>query len=229
MKQKILDALKAKFTGVSDIILGGIAEKLAKTATTEESVTTAVEGVTFQSILEQYGDSRATQASNTAISNYEKKHNLKDGKAAPQPAPQPAPIPVPQPNPQPAQGGDTPQDILTAINKIVAAINPLTDRISALEGARTTETRRGKLNDILSKLPEQLRKPYARMDISGLSDEDFAAALTEVSSEIEGIMALDKSKGAAFEFPSQGKNGNNTASKPSDEAVKAVMAALPKV
>jgi hypothetical protein len=33
MKNKILDALKAKFEGVSEAILGRIAEKLAKTVT----------------------------------------------------------------------------------------------------------------------------------------------------------------------------------------------------
>ena len=48
MRKEILDALKAKFTGVSDAILGRIADKLAKTATTAEQVATAVEGVTFQ-------------------------------------------------------------------------------------------------------------------------------------------------------------------------------------
>lgn len=44
MRKEILDALKAKFTGVSDAILGRIADKLAKTATTAEQVATAVEG-----------------------------------------------------------------------------------------------------------------------------------------------------------------------------------------
>ena len=61
MKGKILDALKAKFTGVSDTILDRVAEKLAKTVTTEEEVKTAVDGVTFQQVLESYGDSRATE------------------------------------------------------------------------------------------------------------------------------------------------------------------------
>ena len=67
MRKEILDALKAKFTGVSDAILGRIADKLAKTATTAEQVATAVEGVTFQQVLESYGDSRATEAQQTAV------------------------------------------------------------------------------------------------------------------------------------------------------------------
>ena len=45
MKQKLFDALKAKFPGVNANVLNRIAEKLAKTVTTDEQVTTAVAGV----------------------------------------------------------------------------------------------------------------------------------------------------------------------------------------
>ena len=44
MKQKLFDALKAKFPGVNANVLNRIAEKLAKTVTTDEQVTTAVQG-----------------------------------------------------------------------------------------------------------------------------------------------------------------------------------------
>lgn len=50
MKERILNALKAKFTGVSADILDRIAAMLAKTVTTEEQVATAVEGVTEELI-----------------------------------------------------------------------------------------------------------------------------------------------------------------------------------
>ena len=42
MKKEILEALTTKFPGVSASILGRIADKLAKTATTAEQVKTAV-------------------------------------------------------------------------------------------------------------------------------------------------------------------------------------------
>ena len=79
MKKIILEKLKAKFEGVSDSILDRIAEKLAKTVKNEEEATTAVEGVTLQQLFDSYGDSRATEAQRTAVSNYEKKYGLKDG------------------------------------------------------------------------------------------------------------------------------------------------------
>ena len=40
MKNKILEALKPKFEGVSETILGMIADKLSKTAKTDEDVNT---------------------------------------------------------------------------------------------------------------------------------------------------------------------------------------------
>lgn len=71
MKDRILAALKAKFSGVSADILDRIAAMLAKTVTTEEQVATAVEGVTEEliNVIEGYGDSRATGAQKTAATS----------------------------------------------------------------------------------------------------------------------------------------------------------------
>ena len=69
MKQLILNALKTKYQGVSESILDRIAEKLAKTVTSADQVQTAVDGVTFQQVLESDGDSRATQAQQTVQQN----------------------------------------------------------------------------------------------------------------------------------------------------------------
>ena len=81
MKEQILQALKAKFPGVSADILDRIAAMKAKTATSEEQVATAVEGVTEEliNVIEGYGDSRATGAQKTAVLNYERKYGIKDG------------------------------------------------------------------------------------------------------------------------------------------------------
>lgn len=78
-RQLIIDTLKARFTGVSDKIIGRLADKLAAKATTEEEAKAAAEAVTFQQVLDSYGDSRATEASLTAVKNYESKYGLKDG------------------------------------------------------------------------------------------------------------------------------------------------------
>ena len=80
MKEKILELLKTKFVGVSETTLSRMAEKAAKTATTEELVTTYLDGVSFQNVIDSEADYRATKATQTSIDNYEKKHNIKDGK-----------------------------------------------------------------------------------------------------------------------------------------------------
>ena len=86
MRKAILDALKAKFQGVSESILNRIADKLCKTVTTAEQVQTAVDGVTIQQVIESYADSRATEASQTAVHTYEQKYGLKDGAKVEQPS-----------------------------------------------------------------------------------------------------------------------------------------------
>ena len=48
--------------------------------TDETKVNSIVEGISFSDVLNNYGDFRAGQAQVSAVSNYEKKHGLKDGK-----------------------------------------------------------------------------------------------------------------------------------------------------
>lgn len=80
IQELILAALKTKFPGVEDAILLRIAEKKAVGVTDESQVTQIVEGVGFQDVLQSYGDFRANGATASAVSNYEKKYSLKDGK-----------------------------------------------------------------------------------------------------------------------------------------------------
>ncbi|HBJ76804.1 MAG TPA: hypothetical protein DDY68_02995, partial [Porphyromonadaceae bacterium] len=77
--ERLKSLLKAKFEGVSDSILNRISERISKSAQSVEDATTLAEGVSFQQVLESYGDSRATEAQETAIRNYEKRYGLKEG------------------------------------------------------------------------------------------------------------------------------------------------------
>lgn len=55
-----------------------------------------MEGISFKDVLTSYDDFRAGDARITAVANYEKKHNLKDGKPIENPKPEP-----PEPKPKP--------------------------------------------------------------------------------------------------------------------------------
>lgn len=183
MKQVILDALKAKYEGVSEKILDRIADKLAKTVTKQEDVQTAVDGVTFQQVLESYGDSRATEAQATAVKNYEAKHNLKDGK----------PIEKQEPPKQtPPIGGD---DVPAWAKELIESNKKAYEEINRLKAARTTETRQAQLSKLTEKLPEPIRKAYGRISVDNMTDEDFTALLNDVNGEAEAISQTLSTKG----------------------------------
>ena len=215
MRKEILDALKAKFPGVSDSILGRIADKLAKTATTAEQVTTAVERVTIQQVIESYGDSRATEAANTArenaVKDYESRYGLKDGvkvtnntnNGGEQPTGGNATNPT---------GGDEPP----------AWAKTLLERIGRLETSKTTETRKQQLNAIIGKLPETTRKAYERLPLDKYSDEEFTTMLGEVTTEVEGIVDETQARGGVFGKPSA--TGGTTQQTELTEAQKAAIA-----
>ena len=127
MKKTILDARKAKFVGVSEAILDRVATKLARTVVTAEQVAPAVEGVTIQQVIDSYGDSRATEAQQTAVHNYESKYGLKDGqKIDGGGSGQQTTTTTVQTETPPAAGGDIAAQIAAAVS---AAVKPLTDEI----------------------------------------------------------------------------------------------------
>ena len=78
--EQILAGLQQKFSGVDTATLTRIATKKAEGVTDETKVNSIVEGISFQDVMQNYGDFRAGQAQTSSIANYEKKHGLKDGK-----------------------------------------------------------------------------------------------------------------------------------------------------
>lgn len=214
MKQKLLDALKAKFPGVSDAILDRVATKLAKTVTEESQVATAVEGVTFQQVLDSYGDSRATEAQQTAVRNYETKHNLKDGK----------PVEAPKP---PEGGGGGGEEIPAWAKTLIDSNKTLTERLNKMDGDRLTTTRKQRLATIIERLPETLRKGYERMSVSDLTDEQFETLVTDVTGEVDAIATEAKARGAVFGKPSAPIGGGGNGAELTDAQKKAISQRTP--
>lgn len=212
MYKEILEQLKTKFSGVSEKILDRIAKKLAETVTKSEDVKTAVDGVTFQEVLESYGDSRATDATKTAVLNYEKKHGLKDGVKVDTQQQQQVEI-KPDEN--------TPAWAVALANSVKA----LTDEVSHIKTERVASTRRQQMTEVLAKLPENLRKGYERIDLEKMDDEAFSGLLAEVTGEVGEIVKDTSAKGAAFGVPAvtyQGVQGQQT-QEASDDQVNAVV------
>lgn len=219
MKQQILTALKAKFVGVSDAILDRVATKLAQTVTTAEQVQTAVDGVTFQQVLESYGDSRATQATQTAVHNYETKYGLKDGVKVTPPEQQPPVVPPVTPPVTPPAGGA--EAVPAWAQALIESNNSLKNELAQMKTDRTTETRKQQISTLIEKLPENLRKAYSRTPVDGLTDEQFTALVGEITTEVCDIQSSIQQKGAVFGKPAA-QNGGNQGAELTKEQVAAI-------
>ena len=184
MNKIILEALTAKFEGVNAEILTRVADKLATKATTEEEAKVLAEGVSFQDLLDRYGDYRAQQASSKQ----------------PKPAPQePKPAPAPQEPKQPNE----PSDVLPEWAKELKA------ELESYKAQEANAKRLGKLKDILKELPESLKGRYER-DFSRLTfkdDEDFTQWVEELTPDVSSILEDYKKMGGSVTNP-KGGGGN---------------------
>lgn len=166
--EQILAALQRKFSGVDTAILSRIANKKGEGVTDESKVDSIVEGIGFQDVLNSYGDFRADGAASTAVKNYERKHNLKNGKVEDETKPAPT-------NEQ--------QDIAKLIaDAVSAAVSPLSDKLTQFEAAKAKETRD---EQILAKaqeygIPDTIAKRYAIPDDADL-DSYFKDAKQELA------------------------------------------------
>lgn len=166
--EQILAALQQKFSGVDTAILSRIANKKGEGVTDESKVNSIVEGISFQDVLNSYGDFRADGAASTAVKNYERKHNLKDGKAVDEST---------------STSVDESQDIAKLIaDAVSAAVSPLSDKLTQFEAAKARETRG---EQILAKakeygIPDTIAKRYAIPDDADL-DSYFKDAKQELA------------------------------------------------
>lgn len=167
--EQILAGLQQKFAGVDTAILTRITTKKAEGVTDETKVNSVVEGISFSDVLNSYGDFRAGDASKTAVSNYEKRHNLKDGK----------PIENPNPNPNPKPEDKTDNTTIIA-NAVSAAVKPLADKLAQFETEKSQATRQ---EQIMAKakeygIPENNAKRCAIKD-----DEDLDAYFKDLKQD----------------------------------------------
>ena len=168
--EQILAGLQQKFTGVDTAILTRIATKKAEGVTDETKVNSIVEGISFSDVLNSYGDFRAGDASKTAVTNYEKKHNLKDGK----------PVETTTTTTT-TKAEDKPDDMATIIaNAVSAAVKPLSDKLAQFETEKSQATRQEQIMVKAKEygIPENYAKRCAIKD-----DEDLDVYFKDLKQE----------------------------------------------
>lgn len=187
--EQILAGLKTKFQGVEDATLQRIASKKAEGVTDESKVNSIVEGISFQDVLTSYGDYRADGAQKTAVSNYEKKHNIKDGKPIEEPKPQDPPT-DPKPN--------EPQDLAAQIAAALGtALKPLTDRMDAMDAKTKADARNAQIDEVAKSfgIPEFAYKGKQIAD-----DADLNQYFTDLKQEMQN---------SGFQFAKTPEEGNH--------------------
>ena len=173
--EQILAGLRTKFQGADDATLQRMASKKAEGVTDESKVNSIVEGISFQDVLTSYGDYRADGAQKTAISNYEKKHNIKDGKPIEEPKPQPTPTPAPTPQPKPAEGVPAWAQILIDSNKALG------ERLNAMDDKNKADIRSKQIAEVAKEFGVE-ECTYKRLAIP--EDADLKQYFSDYKQEI---------------------------------------------
>lgn len=188
--EQILAGLKTKFQGVEDATLQRMASKKAEGVTDESKVNSIVEGISFQDVLTSYGDYRADGAQKTAVSNYEKKHNIKDGKPIEEPKPQdPLPTPTPQSNPT----GEVP----AWAQSLIESNKTLSEKLAAMDAKTKADERNQQIVAVAKSfgIPEYVYKGKQIAD-----DVDLNQYFTDVKQEMQN---------GGFQFAKSPEEGNH--------------------
>ena len=190
MKKKLISALATKFEGVDAKVFGRIEDNIMdrKTIESDEDIDAAVAEITFQDVLTSYGDARATESARTAkrnaISDYEKRYGLKDGKKAAQKGDDDGDGDDPNANPNDDDKGNP---VLAEMKKMFGALekklDAANDEIAAMKKGKLAEGRKAQLDGLLKNLTEAERRPYSRISVDDMSDDDFNAFLEEVKAQ----------------------------------------------
>ena len=188
--EQILAGLKTKFQGVEDATLQRIASKKAEGVTDESKVNSIVEGISFQDVLTSYGDYRADGAQKTAVSNYEKKHNIKDGKPIEEPKPQdPLPTPTPQSNPT--------EQVPSWAQSLIDSNKTLSEKLAAMDAKTKADERNQQIAAVAKSfgIPEYVYKGKQIAD-----DVDLNQYFTDVKQEMQN---------GGFQFAKSPEEGNH--------------------
>ena len=186
--EQILAGLRTKFQGADDATLQRMASKKAEGVTDESKVNSIVEGISFQDVLTSYGDYRADGAQKTAVANYEKKHNIKDGKPIEEPKPQ---DPLPTPTPQ------TTEQVPAWAQSLIDSNKTLSEKLAAMDAKTKADIRSQQIEEVAKTfgIPEFAYKGKTIAD-----DADLNQYFTDLKQEMQN---------SGFQFAKSPEEGNH--------------------
>lgn len=239
MKKKLIDAIKAKFVGIDENTAKRLAERaIAKSEngiSSDDEVTVAVEAITLADVLKSVNDFSADDA----IKKYEEKYGLEKGEKKDKDTDKDK-----DKDKDKSTDSDKDKDkdkdknpdqseafkaLLTEFkNSMANEFNAIKGELTALKSGKISETRRAKLDAALKDLKDFQKKPYGRIDLSKMSDDEFDTFMTEVKEEV-GDMIADNRASESHVSPlfgggnRQNNNGNSKVKEASKEEIDALV------
>lgn len=220
MFKKILESLTTQFNGVDARILTRKARELAKQVKTEDDIKEAVEAVTLMDLIEMESARNTSEATKKAIENYEKEHNLINGKPVTTKGGKPSDEEEDEdPDEEGEEGneGSTPSNggqpkagkgsakhnrKQSALERKIASLTDTVDRLTTIitdmKQEKTSKSRRQQVEELLEGADDKVKNRYLR-DFDRLNfkdDDDFNQWLEERTPEFtEEIQTLGGTEG----------------------------------
>ncbi len=171
------------------LIAAGLTEEQATiystliTVTTDEDITEKATQIVepFKKALTSETDKRVKQAVKTAVANYEKKHNLKEGIPITTEPPQ---TPTPPTSPTPPATPSTTDPILKSV---LAVMESLKTTVEELKFAEVQKSRQSAIQSKLetAKIPQPLQKRF--IDNPAWTDEELDAEVSNYKQELTNL------------------------------------------
>ena len=212
MKEKIKSALKDKYKsmGFGDKAIDSVAEYLSGRIKEESEIETAISGV--ESLLKAFqGETDRVRTEKAAaerrLSEIEAKIKGLGGNDTKQ---------------EPDKDDDD-KDTPAWAKAMLKAVKEQSERLDKLEAGKLSESRKQQMDKIIGQLPEAFRKPYQRIALDGMNEDEFKAFKEEVTNEVNSLVAEAKKDGAVFKIPMSGKSGKPDEKEATDKEVSDVL------
>lgn len=217
MKNKVLDALKQKFSnlGMSDQILTSVAEMVVNSIQEESEIEGAITKYEpLLKVMQSESDKLRTAAA-------KKKQEQTQTQKQEQPEDHHGAGDPPEPNKN--QNIDNPDQMPEWAKGLVSAVSTLTNKIQTIEGEKITTQRKSIIDNIIRDLPQSLKSAYLRTDYANLSDDDFNALKADITQEMEDINKEIGIKGGLFKTPFGGTKQQRQEQGKSDKEIDSIV------
>ena len=204
MKKKLIEAIKAKFVGIDDNTAKRLAERtIAKSEngiSTEDEIEVAVKAIELSDVLKSVSDFSGDEA----VKRYEEKYGLEKGEKKDKSDKDEKD----DKDKNPDKGGKSDKadksekddDNAAAFKALLAELkdsmaskfDSLQNELTAIKSGKISETRKAKLDAVIKDLKDYQKKPYGRIDLGKMSDDEFDSFLTDVKEEVGDALAANK-------------------------------------